>query len=53
MAELARIEVDKAIARWEPRVSAVQVSASRNAKNETDLSVSYKVAGKEGRPITV
>ncbi len=45
LSELARIEVERAIASYEPRIAVAAVAATRDAKNRTTVKVAYKVAG--------
>ena len=43
LSELARIEVQRAVAKLEPRIAVADVSATRDAKNMTTIKVAYKV----------
>ena len=54
LAELLRIEVEKAITRWEPRISVAEVTVKRNAKNESGAQVGYRLAGsKQVESVTI
>jgi phage baseplate assembly protein W len=43
---LARVEIDRAVSRYEPRIRAKSVSSTKPIDNKTELHLEYEVAGK-------
>lgn len=46
LAALARVEVDRAIARYEPRVRVRSVTSPRPAANKLEIAIDYEVANR-------